>query len=102
MGIFLETFLQFAQRLTGRVHDSQNLERADNSVAGRREIAKNDVAALFAAEIELPRDHFFDHITIPDFGANYLSAVLGEDFIQTKVAHHRCDERVVAELTGLQ
>ena len=51
LGKFFETGFQFAQRLAGLVHDAQNLERADDAVAGGSEIAENDVTALLAAEI---------------------------------------------------
>src|SRR4029077_18958940 len=73
--IFLETLFQFAERLTGGVHDSQNLERANNAVTGSCEIAEDNVPALFATEIEISRNHFFNHVAIAHFGAiNFATA----------------------------
>jgi len=84
--IFLETLFQFAQRLTGSVHDSQNLERANNAVTGSCEIAEDNVPALFATEIEISRNHFFNHVAIAHFGANHFAAVGRERFIQAALS----------------
>ena len=100
--IFFQTGFQFAQRLAGRVHDAQNLQRADDAVAGGGEIAEDDVAALFAAEIEISRDHFFDDVTVADFRANDFAAMRGERFIETEIAHDRGDERVLLQPAGAQ
>jgi hypothetical protein len=49
--IFLQASLQLAQGLPGGVHDAQNLQRANDAVAGGSGIAEDDMATLFAAEI---------------------------------------------------
>ena len=56
------------------MHDSQNLERGDNAVACRGEIAEDDVTALFAAEVQFLPHHFFDDITIADFCSHDFAA----------------------------
>ena len=72
--IFFQTLLQLAQRLPARLHDPQNLERADDSVAGRREIAENQVTALLPAQIQISLHHFLDDVTVAHFGAHNFSA----------------------------
>ncbi len=81
------------------MHDPENLERADDAIAGGCEIAKNNVAALFAAEIEISCNHFLDHVAIAHFCADDFAAIRGKCLIQAEIAHHRRDQRVVAQLT---
>src|SRR5262249_11640321 len=84
------------------MHDAQNLKRADYAVAGCGKIAENNMPALFAAEIEILRNHFFNHVAVADLGPDDLAAIGGQRFVETKVAHDRRDEGVVAELVRLQ
>ena len=60
------------------------------------------MTALFAAEIQISRNHFFDHVTIAHFRANDFAAACSKRFVETEVAHDRCDQRVVAELIRFQ
>ena len=84
------------------MHDPQNLKCTDDAVAGGCEIAEDNVAALFAAEVEISRNHFFNHVTISHFGANHSAAVGRERFVQAKVTHHGRDQRVIAKLIRFQ
>jgi len=69
------------------------LQRADDAVACRREVAKNDVAALLAAEVQISAHHLFDHVTIADFGADNFPAVRRERFLETGVTERASQER---------
>src|ERR1700730_1851478 len=100
--IFFETLFQFAEWLPGRVHDPQDLEGADDAVASRREIAKDDVAALFAAEIQISRYHFFNHVTVAHFCANDFAVGGIDSFVETEIAHHGRDQRVGFQLRIFQ
>src|SRR6202011_4068374 len=100
--IFLETLFQFAQRLTGRVHDPQNLERANDAVAGGCKIADDYVHALFPTDIDISANHFFNHVAIAHFCANDFAAVGCERFVQAEITHHGRDQRVVAKLVRFQ
>ena len=65
-------------------HDAQNLQRADDSVAGRGEIAKNHVAALLSAEVQVSLHHFLDDVTVADFRANHFAAKRSQRFVQAR------------------
>src|SRR4051794_13943183 len=72
--VFLQTCLELAQRFARFMHDSEDLKCADNTVTGRAEFSKDNMAALFAAEIEILLQHFFNHITIANLCPDYLAA----------------------------
>ena len=95
--ILFQATLQLAQRLPTFFHDSQNLKRADDAVAGGGEVAKNHVAALLAADVEIARHHFFEHITVAYFGANDFAAVRSQSFVEAKIAHDRRNQGIVAQ-----
>ena len=82
------------------MHDSQNLERGNDAVAGRGEVTKNHVTALFATKIEFLPHHFFDDITIADFRSHDFATASRERFIQTEVAHDRCHDSVLLQPAG--
>ena len=67
-------------------------KRADNAIAGRAEVAKDHVTALFAADIQIALHHFLDHVTIAHFRAQHFAAGGIERFVEAKVAHHGCDQ----------
>ena len=79
------------------MHDSQNLERTDNAVAGSGEITKDDVTALFAAEIEFLLRHLFNHVAVANFRPQDFSAVRGERLIEAEIAHHGGHDRVLLQ-----
>src|SRR5438876_9720686 len=58
--------------------------------------------ALLSAQIQLPLQHFFDHVAVAHLCANHFPTVSRERFIQTEVAHHGADERVLLKLSGTQ
>ena len=82
------------------MHDAQNLERADDAVSSRGEIAEDEVTALFAAEIEFFLGHRFNHIAIADFCPHHFSTLRGERFVQAKIAHDGGHNRVLRQPTG--
>ena len=94
--IFFQAPLQLAQWFSAFLHDPQNLKRADNAVAGRGEVAKNHMAALLAADIEIARHHFFKHIAVAHFGANDFAPVCTKGLIEAEIAHHRRNQSAVA------
>ena len=82
----------FASRESGvavRAHDPQNLQGGHQAVARGAEVAENQMAALFAAEIEAVVQHFINHVLIADGGANHLAAGGFDRRFQAGVAHHR-------------
>ena len=79
------------------MHDAQDLERANDAVAGRGEVAENDVTALFATEIQFLPHHFFNHITVADFCPHDFAAARRNRFIQTEIAHDRCHDSVLLQ-----
>src|SRR4029077_9907129 len=69
---------------------------------GGGEIAKNDVTALLAAQVQILFHHFLDDVAIADFCAQDLSASGSERFVQTEIAHDGGDERVLLEAAAAQ
>ena len=53
--------------------------------------------ALLAANVQVLRDHFFEHITIAYFGPNDLPAVGRERLFQSKIAHDRGNKGVISQ-----
>ena len=84
------------------MHDAQNLKRADDAIAGGGKIAEDDVAALFATEIEFLMHHLFKHVTVTDFCAHDFSATRGERFIEAKIAHDGGDDCVLLQPASFQ
>ena len=60
------------------------------------------MAALFAAEIQVPFDHFLDDVAIPNFRPDDFPAVLGQRFIEAEIAHDGRDERRVFQPAALE
>ena len=87
--------LQFAQRLAALVHDTQNLKRGNNAIAGGGEIPEDDVTALFAAKVKFLLHHFFKHVAVADFRAHYFPATSSKRFIEAKIAHDRGHHRIL-------
>ena len=52
----------------------QHLQRRDQPVAGGGEVRQDDMAGLFAADIEAALGHFFQHIAVAHRGARQLTA----------------------------
>ncbi len=78
------------------------MQRADDAVAGRGEVAKDHVPALLAAEIQVLPHHFLDHVAVADFRPDDLAAMRRERFVEPEVAHHRGDEGVLSQLSAAQ
>src|SRR5690606_16779314 len=51
---------EFAQRFTAGFHDAQHLQRSHKTIAGRAVITENQMATLFAAEVEAAAQHFIN------------------------------------------
>src|SRR3954454_6205533 len=84
------------------MHDAQDLKRANDAVTGGGEIAENDMATLFAAEIQFLVDHFFKYIAITHLRAHNLSPARCERFIKANIAHYSGDDRVLSQPASLK
>ena len=101
-GYFVRHFFSSLKRFAGGLHDPQNLQRADDAVAGRGEVAKDHVAALFAAEIQILPHHLLDHVAVADFRPKDLAAMRRERFVEPEVAHHGGDKGILSQLSAAQ
>ena len=101
-GYFVRHFFSSLSGLPVGLHDPQDLQRADDAVAGRGEVAKDHVPALFAAEIQVLPHHLLDHVAVADFRPQDLAAVRRERFVEPEVAHHRGDEGILSQPSAAQ
>ena len=46
--------------------------------------------------------HFLDHVTVADFRAQNFSALRGQRFVETEIAHDRRDQSILAQLAGAE
>ena len=53
--------------------------------------------ALLAADVQVLRDHFLEHVAIAYFGPNDFAAVRRERLFQSKIAHDRGNESVISQ-----
>ena len=74
-GYFRQAFLQFAQRLAGRLHDAQDLQRADDAVARGAKSRKIMCPLCSPPRFRFSSHHFLDDVTIAHLRAKDLSAV---------------------------
>ena len=82
-------------------HHAQDLERAEDAVAGGDVVAENEVAGIFTAEGVIVLAHALDDAAVADGGGLDLDAVVLHGFDQAEIAHDGGDERVVAEFSLL-
>src|SRR3984893_796583 len=60
------------------------------------------MSALSPAEVQISLHHFLDHITVAHFGANHFAASGSDRLVESEIAHHRGDERVLLQLSRAQ
>ena len=80
------------------LHDAQDLQRSNQAVTGRGIVAKDHVTALFPSEVEAVAQHFINDIPVTYRGAHHAPPRRRNSGVQTGVAHHRADERLLGEL----
>ena len=73
-----------------------------DAIAGGGEVAKNHVATLFAADVEVVGKHFFQNIPVADLRAHRLAASLAERKIKAEIAHHSRHESFLFQLAPFQ
>src|ERR1051326_100614 len=86
------TFGETRQRLSTRFHNAKDLQSGDNAVAGRAQLAKDEVSALLAAEAEIVAQHFINDVLVTDGGTHDAAAGGLQSGIQTRVAHDGGDQ----------
>ena len=52
---------------------------------------------MLAANVQVLRDHFFEHVTIAYFGANDFAAVRRERLLQRKIAHDGGNKGIISQ-----
>ena len=62
----LETLAHFADRTARRHDDRQHLQRRDEAVARRYVVGHDDMAGLFAADVEAVLAHVLDDVAVTD------------------------------------
>ena len=67
-----------------------------------REVAKDHVSALLAAEIQVLPHHLLDHVAVADFRPKDLAAVRRERFVEPEIAHHRGDKGIFVAAVRLR
>ena len=88
---------EVGQLTARRGHHLQHVQRRHQAVAGEQEVREDDVARLLAAEREVARDHLLHHVLVAHRAADQIDAALAQRDLEADVAHHRRDDRAVAQ-----
>ena len=98
----MQNLTKLAQRFAGRRHDGDNLQCSDQSVSGRGKIPKDEVAALFASQVQMLLNQSVHDISVAYLRAEHLAAIPVQDLVQAEVAHDRGNERIFLQLISRQ
>ncbi len=78
----------------------EKLQGRHQAVAGGGVVRQDDVARLLAADVEALGPHRLEHVAITHGGAFQRQPERSEIPFQSKVAHHRGDQSVAAQVTA--
>ncbi len=87
-------------RLAGTNDDGKHLQCRDQSVAGGRVIAQDDVPRLFAADVVAAFAHLLDHIAIANLGADQRDATAAKIPFETEVGHDGGNDAAILQQAG--
>ncbi len=91
LGDRVELAGQLAHRPAALDHDGQDLKRRHQAVAGGGMVVQDQVARLFAAQVEPARSHPLHDVTVADLGPLQHEAVAGQGALKAQVGHHGGD-----------